>query len=420
MRFLGAIAAAAMGLVAGLSPLAAAEFTFNEKTNQELAKRLNIPVYFAIPGSARATLPKTFNTTDRLIEFKHPDAKDAKGDVGLRLIIAKRAGFGQRMARSGLLQTGDILLTFRPEWGGAGVYPNIQMGVSHTGIAYVKNGAIHQLDMPLDVVHNGPQIKGDFSGEQYRTLKYLHVIRPRGLTAVQRANILAWITRLQSGASRIYPAQIAFNKDYNAPKYVRGKPLEFVRHVARAALAQNPDGAQTDMYCSEFVWSVLALRDCDPGTTAGAFNGRGVPSCVSAPMTPMKATGNAINSRSRSAQAGLTDGPLLVIDSLKLPDAERNALLSEVFVENPSKSAQMSEGHREVAQAMQPKFAPMEKYYKDVSQGGWRRIRAYFVSNAFRRAIPENYSPTSYLINTLLPSNNTSRTMDYVATVVFD
>ncbi|MGD9805611.1 MAG: hypothetical protein AB7E81_01060 [Hyphomicrobiaceae bacterium] len=419
MRVVGAIAAVAMGLVVG-SPVVAGEFTFNEKTNQEMAKRLNIPVYFAVPASARATLPKTFNTTDRLIEFRHPDAKGAKGDLGLRLIVAKRAGFGRRMAQSGLLQTGDILLTFRPEWGGAGTYPNIQMGISHTGIAYVKNGTIHHLDMPLDVEHNGSQIKGDFSGNQYRTLKYLHVIRPRGLTAVQRANILDWITRLQSGASRIYPTQIAFNTDYNAPKYVRGKPLEFVRYVARAALAQNPEGARTDMYCSEFVWSILALRNCDPATTADVLKGRNVPSCVSAPMTPMKATGNYISSRSSSSQAGLTDGPLLVIDALKLPNAKRDALLSQVFVENPSKAAQMSQGHREIAQTMQPKFAPMEKYYKDVSNGGWRRIQAYFVGNAFRRAIPENYSPTSYLINTLLPSNNTSRTMDYVATVVFD
>lgn len=419
MRFVQIVATAALGWVVGLSPLAAAEFTFNEKTNQEMAKRLNIPVYFAVPASARATIPKTFNTSDRLIEFKHPDAKNAKGDVGLRLIVANRSGFGRRMAQSGLLQTGDILLTFRPEWGGAGTYPNIQMGVSHTGIAYVKNGAIHQLDMPLDAEHNGAQVKGDFSGEHYRTLKYLHVIRPRGLTDTQRANILAWINRLQSSVPRIYRTQIAFNTDYNAPKYVPGKPLEFVRHIARAGLGQNPEGLM-QVYCSEFVWAILALRNCNPATTADAFKGRRVPTCVNAPMTPMKATGNYISRRSNSSQAGLADGPLLVIDSLKLPDAERDTLLSQVFVENPGKAANMSQGHREIAQTMQPKFAPLEKYYKDVSEGGWRRIQAYFISSAFRRAMPDNYSPTSYLIDTLLPSSNSYRTMDYVATVVFD
>ena len=34
--------------------------------------------------------------------------------------------------------------------------------------------------------------------------------------------------------------------------------------------------------------------------------------------------------------------------------------------------------------------------------------------------IPENYSPTSFLINTLLPANNVNRTMDYVATIVIE
>jgi hypothetical protein len=174
------------------------------------------------------------------------------------------------------------------------------------------------------------------------------------------------------------------------------------------------------MYCSEFVWSVLALRNCNPATTADAFKGRKVPSCVSSPMTPMKATGNFISRRWRTSQAGLADGPLLVIDSLSLPAAKRDALLEQVFDENLSKSAKMSQGHREVAQTMQPKFEPLERYYKDVSEGGWRRIQAYFVGNAFRRAMPENYSPTSFLIDTLLPSNNNHRTMDYVATVVFD
>ena len=41
-------------------------------------------------------------------------------------------------------------------------------------------------------------------------------------------------------------------------------------------------------------------------------------------------------------------------------------------------------------------------------------------SGVFNRAIPENYSPTSYLINTLLPPDNVNRTMDYVATIVIE
>ena len=119
-----AAAAAVSALAVTATPLGAAEFKYNEKTNQDMARRLDMPVYLAVPASARLTLPKTINTTDRLIEFKHPDAQKQKGDVGLRLVVAKRSGFGARMAKSGLIQTGDIILTFRPEWGGGGAYPN--------------------------------------------------------------------------------------------------------------------------------------------------------------------------------------------------------------------------------------------------------------------------------------------------------
>ncbi|MBN9278998.1 MAG: hypothetical protein J0I57_15410, partial [Hyphomicrobium sp.] len=153
---------AAAGLAITAAPLWAAEFTYNEKTNQDMARRLDMPVYLAVPASARLTLPKSINTTDRLVEFKHPDAKGAQGDVGLRLVVAKRAGFGQRMAKSGLIQTGDIILTFRPEWGGGGAYPNIQMGVSHTGIAYVQNGVARQLDIPLNAEYLGGNYGGNF------------------------------------------------------------------------------------------------------------------------------------------------------------------------------------------------------------------------------------------------------------------
>ena len=53
--------------------------------------------------------------------------------------------------------------------------------------------------------------------------------------------------------------------------------------------------------------------------------------------------------------------------------------------------------------------------------GNWGpTIQARMVSIAFNRGIPENYSPTSFLINTLLPANNVNRTMDYVATIMIE
>jgi hypothetical protein len=54
------------------TPAWSKDFTYEEKANQEMARRLKIPVYFAVPGSARAKLSKTVTTSDRLVDFKHP------------------------------------------------------------------------------------------------------------------------------------------------------------------------------------------------------------------------------------------------------------------------------------------------------------------------------------------------------------
>ena len=407
------------GSVLGSAPLGAAEFTYNEKTNADIARRLDMPVYFAVPATARLTLPKSINTTDRLIEFKHPDAKGASGDVGLRVIGAKRAGFGQRMAKSGLIQTGDIILTFRPEWGGGGAYPNVQMGISHTGVAYVKDGAVHQLDIPLNAEYLGGNYSGNFDSEHYRTLKFMHIIRPRGLTDAQKATIVAWASRFTGNARKVYPTQISFNDDYNAPKYESGKPLGFVKHLAQIGLAQSPPG-QTSMFCSEFVWSLLALRNCDPAKTGDAFKGGRIPSCVTPIMAPLRATGDFFSLRTRGANAGLSEGPLLVVDAMKLPEKQRDPLVESIFKEDPKVLAKMSEGHRTLAKSLTPKFEPLEEYYKIAVAGGWRRAQTWVASATIRRSIPDNYSPTSFLINTLLPRTNNKRTMDYVATVMFE
>jgi hypothetical protein len=395
------------------------EFTFSEKANDRMAKKLNIPVYFALPASARSPAPTKVSTSDLLIDFKHPDAKGAAADVGLRLIVTKRAGMSARLGKSGLIQTGDLLLTFRSEWGGAGAYPNIQMGISHTGIAYVKDGELHNLDNPLNEEYLGSRMRGDLTGEHYRTLDFIHVIRPRNLTDTQRANIVAWAERLTTTAKQIYPTQISFNQDYNAPKYKPGKPYDFVKTFGQVALGQKPPGT-LDLFCSEFAWSLLALRDCDPAGAGDGFSGSGMPACVREVMKPMDATGDFIFKHNSSSYAGLADGPLLVIDALKLPTAERKKLLEAIFVENKGRLAKLSVGHKALAESMQPKFAPLQQYYTGAGAGFFQSIKARMIRSAVNRAIADNYSPTSFLVNTLLPPDNVNRTMDYVATIVIE
>lgn len=419
-RSVGRLAAFA-GVITALSlaPAVAAEFTYDEKVNAQMAKKLNIPVFFAVPARARAPLPKDINTTDRLIDFKHPDAKDAAGDVGLRLVVARRSGLSKRLADSGLVQTGDLLLSFRTEWGGAGAYPNIQMGISHTGLAYVKDGKVHNIDNPLNNEYNGPNMRAELSSEHYRTLDYIHVIRPRNLTDEQRANIVAWATRLNSIAGRVYPSQLAFNQDYNAPKY-KSTGMGFVQHLGQIALGQNPAGT-LDLYCSEFAFALLSLRNCDPEKTADKFSSKRVPSCIEEPMTPLRATGNVVPNHWRNSRAGLADGPLIVVDSLDLPTDKREPLLESIFKENPDGLSKMSVGHRTVAQEMQPKFERLKSYYLGITGPFYESWPARWLGLFFNiSGIPENYSPTSYLINTLLPEKDKHRTMDYVATIVLE
>lgn len=408
----------AFGTLLAVAPAASKEFSYSARQNDRLAKKLNIPIYFTLPASARGAVPSDINTTDLLVDFKHPDAKPDQ-NVGLRLVLTKRAGMAQRLAKSGLIQTGDILLTFRSEWAGAGPYPNIQMGISHTGVAYVKDGFVHNIDNPLNEEYLGAGMRADLTSEHYRTLDYLHVIRPRYLTDEQKANLVAWASRLNSSARSVYPAKLSFNQDYNAPKFRHGKSPTFVQQLAQMALGQD-SGSNVGMFCSEFAWSLLSLRNCDPAKTADQFKSASMPVCVNQPMKPMYATGDYIFSKSKSSYTGLADGPLLIIDALKLPADERKKMLDSVFVENPAGMQKMSIGHRTVATEMKPKFEPLKQYYEGATGGLFSSLKTRIATKIFTRDIPENYSPTSFLINTLLPTDNVNRTMDYIATIVIE
>jgi hypothetical protein len=409
----------AASLAVAPTSASAKQFAFDEKVNQQMARQLNVPVYFTVPASAMAPLAGDISTSDRLIEFRHPETANSDSKVGLRLIVAKRSGLAKRLAQSGLVQTGDILLTFRSEWAGAGAYPNVQMGISHAGVAYVKNGVAHNIDNPMDEEYIGSGKVTELNSKHYRSIKLVHIIRPRNLTEAQRANIADWASRLNAAAKRVYPSQVSFNSNYQNPKFKPRRPLSFVKHLGQVALGHNPPG-KLDLFCSEFAWSLLALRDCDPDKTGDAFKGGGVPSCVRPPMQPMRATGSYVTRKGRSAYTGLADGPYLVIDALHLPRAEQEKMLQSIFVENPKGLAKMSSGHRTVAKEMQPKFARLAAYYQSAASGSWLGLKAKVMGAAIGQTIPENYSPTSFLINTLLPPDSPNRTMDYVATIVFE
>ena len=75
---------------------------------------------------------------------------------------------------------------------------------------------------------------------------------------------------------------------------------------------------------------------------------------------------------------------------------------------------------RATVQTMSPKFEKLETYYRSAANKSWLGLKARVLSTAISQSIPENYSPTSFLINTLLAPTNANRSMDYVATVVIE
>ena len=66
------ISALALAVAAAPAWSAGKDFTFSEKANDRLAKKLNIPIYFTVPKSTWAPLAGGFNTTDVLLASSTP------------------------------------------------------------------------------------------------------------------------------------------------------------------------------------------------------------------------------------------------------------------------------------------------------------------------------------------------------------
>ena len=215
----------------------------------------------------------------------------AKGDVGLRFVVAKRSGLSTRLGKSGLLRpvtSSDVPLGV----GRRGAYPDIQMGISQTGFAYIdKNGNLRNLDNPMDGEYVGP---GNLTSEHYRTLNSMHIIRPRNLTDAQKAKLLAWATKLNASAGKVYRA-ISFNEDVKQRSISLGCPLDFVKTSAPSLRpGRFRRQADSDMYCSVYVFSLLSLRNGDPRRRGRLQGHRGRVVREGAGGPAMKATGNVL------------------------------------------------------------------------------------------------------------------------------
>lgn len=394
----------------------------NQVAQGELSRFLNIRYYLTVPEVRYAPLGKIADASPTklqnpiiAIDYQHKDPAigGKKSNTGLRL-FAVNAGIGREkvshiLALSGLVNTGDALLSYRKEWNESMAYSHIQLGVSHAGMAYIdtdpkdKQPYLYNLDMPLNEETVGADKKSKLTAHHYVEAPLVHIVRAKNISQKQRQNLLEWSRRIAQQSKSAYPSAISFNQDYAAPKYKPGKPLDFVADTARVGLGIS-NGKSLDMYCSEFVWSVLSLKNCSPTDNARDFAQRGsVPSCISPIYNPMKVIGD-------STEPGMAEGPTMIAAQTGLSEQEQAALIQSVF--NPvGRATNISSGHRAVEDQLgQAFFQGLNGYYMTNDAN---------IKNAMNGAQGPNYSPTSLLLNALLPDENPTKVFEYVGTLVY-
>lgn len=418
--------------------------------NTKIRGKLDIPTYFTFPQEVYLPLPATLGKSSTpgmspvLVYDYKETSTNRKGGLGLRLITVKgtdsRITNSQKLAESGLFEPGDVVLSFRPEWYGTLKYSHVQIGVSHAGLLYIEqNGSkklLKNLDMPLDDLHVG---KGYLDSDHYLKAPFLHIVRPKGMTAKQKSNINGWIQRLAAKGPAAYKNnQIRFNQDYASPKFTTDKEMGFVADIARVALGQANKKYQTlTTYCSEFVWAVLSLRDCDPTTTAKEFSKEIAPSCIKSFFKPMPVLGNAIladanQAASKDLTLGLIDGVPLIMEWQK-PDVffkglkgtypSLDRLISKsVFPDKTGKAENISSGHKAVEAAIlgaNPQFyGALEQYYQLINdENAAQNPMVHGMAQQFNASQQLNYSPTAFAVHALLTNNFAIKALDYVGTV---
>lgn len=370
------------------------------------------------------------------IDYQHKEfsiGNKATGS-GLRLLVvnagnnteAEREALSKNLAKSKLIQTGDVLLTFRPQWSRTIPYAHTQLGISHAGVAYIdqENGEdyVFNLDQPIDEEHSGSDRKSKLSSNHYRTTKFVHLIRTK-ITEEQRKNIKSWsLLARNQGLTNYGPGKkLAFNSDYNAPKYNQQSPndLTFVGDVARFSLGKNlKSGSGFTLFCSEFVWSILSLRNCDPSDTGGIFSSNpynaSSPECATEIFKPMPAF-------TVQNLTGLSDGPSLIANQLTVTDQERAQLLTTLFEDDDKyddeknlAAVSMSRGHREVS-----KMLGTAGFFNGLQGFIFKPEMKEAIASQINPGFPANYSPTAFMVNALLPETDENKVFEYVGTIAF-
>lgn len=379
---------------------------------------LDVPFYFGVPKTA---IDVELNRQGYAYPTIWNPSKQSK-DVGLRVLAVKQNGtdpeskraarddMSRQLARSGVLQDGDVALTFRPELQDTMAYPHIQMGATHASLVYTDGGSrAFNVDSPLDGEYVGSFDTKHFvggtyaSGERDEGTDGLHILRPHGWDDARRGRLRGWASK---AASNRVNGKVRFQSNYLAPIFAtQGKTTQqTVTELGKAILGMSTD--QLNMYCSEFAWHMLALSGCGENEIRSA--GPAGASCVDPVFAPMPFVATD------DTTVGLAEGPLLSLMGAGSPNPQ--GLMTQIFSGNsPGK---LSSGHRAVAQQVQPFMDALVGYYGARLQGASPAMIAQqaAASGQAPPEVPPNYSPTAFLVQAMKPG---ARKVDYVATVVF-
>lgn len=370
--------------------LALFSFTLNA------TRALQVSEYMMAPVSSWVDLPANENITFEL---------NSAQDLGFRAIHLKASTKSTKqaaidLAATGAIKSGDILLSFRPEWDGTLAYAHMQLGVSHAAMAFVvtEGGTrfVHTLETPIN--YSSPMN----SSHHYTDLNAIHIIRPN-LTEEQRANLSGWAKKILSN-----PGRFGFFSDYGKPWYKRstGKtPVDQIKELGKVASS----GGTFAAYCSEFVWTLLGLRDCDSANYRSGTCEKPIYSSASGTQVAGAMTGLVPG---LNGDAGLIQGPEAALMT-KTPAERTRQLTQEAFVDiltSPDQLAgRMSSGHRAVAEANSGIMTAINRQYYGNGENA-------AVAQGINAQVVDNFSPTSFMVR----SNAGLDGFKYVGTVVFD
>ncbi len=377
--------------------------------NFRVRQWMKIPFYFSVPRTSILPLPSELATTPvkgvspvivyDYLQMNNKRLAENPNSLGLRLLTVKgtddRTKSSRALGASGLIQTGDVLLSFRREWFGTLRYAQLQLGISHAGVAYIdEKGSLRNIDMPMDAETVGKDNR--LLAPHYKEAPVLHVVRLTDMTddgqnseevKTRVKNIQGWIDRLMAKAP-YSKGNLRFNKDYANPSYGRGdwlrfigfnksEALSFVGELGRLAFgAPLQEGKTLDMFCSEFAWSLLSLRNCDPNDSnvQQAFASEAQPACIDPTFAPMGVFGNYLDQGQGTLSdgiistktIGLMDGPLLALDALDVHGETRRRMVNKILASATGKGKHISSGHRAVEEGILsifPQFYDVLKMY---------------------------------------------------------